>query len=93
MGSTPAQSLQGSPWPASRPFTLNLSTPWFLALPSHVISFWKAIDKANKIVKADFLFSLVGEAGACGEIVVGRVHFVPYAFFTIKKYTSISFKI
>ena len=50
MTSAPAQSLRGSPWPASRPF------PWFLVLLGHVISFWKAFDKANKIVRADFKF-------------------------------------
>ena len=31
------------------------------------------------------------EAGVCGGIVGGRVHFVRYAFLTIKKCTSTEF--
>ena len=54
VGSTPAQYLQGSPWPASTPFHLSLSPPSFLALPGHVISFWKAFDEVNKTVRVDF---------------------------------------
>ena len=45
-----------SPWPASRAFPWNLSPPWFLVLLGHVISFWKAFHKANKIVRAKFWF-------------------------------------
>ena len=56
VGSTPSQSLVGSPWPASRPYPWNLSPPWFLALLDHVISFWKAFDEANKMVQEDFWF-------------------------------------
>ena len=77
MGSTPSQSLQGSPWPASRPFPWNLSPPWFLALPDHVISFWKAFDKANKMVQEDFWFSARIKSCGCrgGDLEGGKFFF------------------
>ena len=77
MGSTPSQSLQGSPWPASRPFPWNLSPPWFLALPDHVISFWKAFDEANKMVQEDFWFSARIKSCGCrgGDLEGGKNFF------------------
>ena len=77
MGSTPSQSLQGSPWPASRPFPWNLSPPWFLALPDHVISFWKAFDEANKMVQEDFWFSARIKSCGCrgGDLEGGKFFF------------------
>ena len=77
VGSTPSQSLQGSPWPASRPFSWNLSPPWFLALPDHVISFWKAFDEANKMVQADFWFRARIKSCGCweGDLEGGKLFF------------------
>ena len=54
VGSTPAQSLRGRPWPAPRPFARNLSPPWFLMLLGRVIPFWKGFDEANSMGGAEF---------------------------------------
>ena len=42
--------------------------------------------KLDKIAPNEFMGGggVVGEAGVCGKIVGGRVHYVRYAFFTIK---------
>ena len=37
VGSTLAQSLQGRPWPAPRPFAWNIWAPWFFMLQGWVV--------------------------------------------------------
>ena len=41
-------------WPQIRPYSRNVSPPWFLVLVGCVIPFWKAFDVTNKLVRADF---------------------------------------
>ena len=48
VGSTSAQSPPGRTLLAFSPF------PWSWVLPGHLIPFWKAFDKPNNNVRADF---------------------------------------
>ena len=54
--STSAQSPQVRAGPAYSPFPCSLSPPWSLVLLVHVKPFWKAFNKVNHNVIADFLF-------------------------------------
>ena len=54
VGSTSAQSPPVMTWPASSSFPCSLSPLWSWVLLGCVIPFWKAFDKANNNVRADF---------------------------------------
>ena len=54
VGSASAQSPPVMTGPACSPFPWSLSPLWSWVLPGRVIPFWKAYDKANNYVRADF---------------------------------------
>ena len=56
VGSVPAQSSPGRPWPAPSSFPWSGAAPWSLVLPGHVIPFWKPVDKTNKHGRVDLWF-------------------------------------
>ena len=64
VGCTPAQSQQGRPWPAPRPFCQKSISSMFLMLPGHVIPFWKGFDRANNMGGEEFC--LGAHMGSCG---------------------------
>ena len=68
VGSTPAQSLRGRPWPAPRPFARNLSPPWFLVLLGYVIPFWKGLGAELQVLKGGGLEGVIFLAEICNFV-------------------------